>query len=410
MRSGTFSVGRLCGAALCVLLPMYGQAAELVGIAVMDAEQFVPGPGSGHFIEPANGVVPPFSAKQPIQGISALDYDPERRRWLGLIDNGFGSRENSADYLLRVVELRPQFKTAVGGSGLMSAKTAFLLSDPQGFLRVPITAQRGALAGIDGHFWHVPQAIRKNRWLTGADLDPESMVRLADGSFWFGDEFGPFLVHTDRGGRILEPPVPVPGLFAPQNPFLGDSTPNVAASGGFEGMSLSEDASSLIGLLEKPLAGQHNLLNAYRFSLLNGAFTGDRPVWRYPLSDPDHRIGALKTVDAHRFLVIERDRQQGDTARFKRIFIVDTRGLNNGTTVKKTLLVDLLALRDPARLASDGVFRFPFVTIEGVVVVDRHTIAVINDNNYPFSVGRHLEAARPDDTELILVRLDRPLY
>jgi hypothetical protein len=35
-------------------------------------------------------------------------------------------------------------------------------------------------------------------------------------------------------------------------------------------------------------------------------------------------------------------------------------------------------------------------------------IAVINDNNYPFSVGRHLgPPARPDDTEMIVLLVPR---
>ena len=55
-------------------------------------------------------------------------------------------------------------------------------------------------------------------------------------------------------------------------------------------------------------------------------------------------------------------------------------------------------------------FAFPFVTIEGVVVFDRRTIGVLNDNNYPFSVGRHQGTGEPDDNEFILVRLDWPLY
>ena len=35
------------------------------------------------------------------------------------------------------------------------------------------------------------------RLLTGADFDPESMRVDRRGDFWLGDEFGPFLLHTD---------------------------------------------------------------------------------------------------------------------------------------------------------------------------------------------------------------------
>ena len=33
-------------------------------------------------------------------------------------------------------------------------------------------------------------------------------------------------------------------------------------------------------------------------------------------------------------------------------------------------------------------FTFPYVTIEDVEILDRHTIAVLNDNNYPGTGGR----------------------
>jgi glycerophosphoryl diester phosphodiesterase len=46
---------------------------------------------------------------------------------------------------------------------------------------------------------------------------------------------------------------------------------------------------------------------------------------------------------------------------------------------------------------------------EDVVVLAPKLIGVLNDNNYPFSVGRHVGAGRPDDNEFILVELDRPL-
>lgn len=54
-------------------------------------------------------------------------------------------------------------------------------------------------------------------------------------------------------------------------------------------------------------------------------------------------------------------------------------------------------------------FAMPFVTIEDLVVFDRRTIGVLNDNNLPFSVGRHVGSGRPDDNEFAILRLDEPL-
>lgn len=58
----------------------------------------------------------------------------------------------------------------------------------------------------------VDPSIRAARLLTGADFDIESIRRAADGTLWFGDEFGPYLIHTDAKGRVLEAPIPLPNF------------------------------------------------------------------------------------------------------------------------------------------------------------------------------------------------------
>jgi len=47
--------------------------------------------------------------------------------------------------------------------------------------------------------------------------------------------------------------------------------------------------------------------------------------------------------------------------------------------------------------------------VEDVVVLGPRTIGVINDNNYPFSIGRHVGTGDPDDNEFIVIRLDETL-
>jgi glycerophosphoryl diester phosphodiesterase len=54
-------------------------------------------------------------------------------------------------------------------------------------------------------------------------------------------------------------------------------------------------------------------------------------------------------------------------------------------------------------------FAFPFTTIEDILFFDRKHIGVLNDNNFPFSVGRHVGSGQPDDNEFIIIKLDRPL-
>jgi hypothetical protein len=73
----------------------------------------------------------------------------------------------------------------------------------------------------------------------------------------------------------------------------------------------------------------------------------------------------------------------------------------------KTEVVDLLDIPDPRDLGGSGTgrFTFPFETTEALVVIDDSTIGVINDNNYPFGLGRHVDTGEPDDSEFILVRV-----
>jgi glycerophosphoryl diester phosphodiesterase len=43
------------------------------------------------------------------------------------------------------------------------------------------------------------------------------------------------------------------------------------------------------------------------------------------------------------------------------------------------------------------------------VVLGPKRIGVINDNNFPFSLGRHLGTKAPDDSEFIVLDLPAPL-
>lgn len=110
--------------------------------------------------------------------------------------------------------------------------------------------------------------------------------------------------------------------------------------------------------------------------------------------------------------MIERDNNEGDDGRekaaaFKRIYLIDLERVDEGGVLEKIAYIDLMAIKDPGGIAPrgtvDGVFTFPFVTIEDVDRVDETTIVVANDNNYPGSTGR--EAGRADDNEYILLEV-----
>ncbi|WP_198167193.1 esterase-like activity of phytase family protein [Microbispora sp. ATCC PTA-5024] len=360
----------------------FGQA-RLTGFAVLPAETYVPGSepsGAAAGTAPVNGITLPFPG-QPVQGFSGV-VNRHDGTYDVLSDNGYGQKANSADFLLRVHRIRPDLK-----SGKVSVVGGFNLTDPD---------------------HKVPFALtRADRKLTGADFDVESIVRAFDGTYWIGDEFGPYLLHFTPSGRLLQAPIPLPGVMAPENPNLNGGQPNIRSSKGFEGMARSVDGRHLYPLLEGTVDGDTpGDLRMYDFDLRTGTYA---PKWRtYRLEAAGNSIGDAIAVDDHRFLIIERDNEQGDAAKLKRVYLVDGSDRDHDGVMDKTLVADLLNLANPRNLGGFGpAFRFPFQTIEDVALLDDRTLAILNDNNFPFSSGR--TPGKADNDEFITVRLSHRL-
>jgi len=396
-------VRAVVAACLCLGVVAAGSAAlataaddrppTLVGRAILPSDAYQPGPPSGAFITPDNGVSTPFPG-QPIPGFSAV-LDAGRGVFWAMPDNGYGAKTNSGDFLLRLYRIRPEFETARGGSGTVQVLDFLQLRDPGG--KVPFALYRG------------------DRLLTGADFDLESVRRARDGTFWFGEEFGPFLLHTDASGIVLEAPIPLPGVQSPQSPYLPNPDAwTIRASRGFEGMAASKNGKTLYPVLEGALRTdpdpRRRVVN--EFDVRSGAYTGRTWSYRVDADFPNAVIGDFTGLDQHRFVAIERDDDQGAQARLKRLYLVDLRRVDQDGYLAKRLVLDLLSIPDPAgislpaRPGEYGVgdpFSFPLQSVESVEVLGGERLLVANDNNYPFSDGRWTARDRPDDTELIVV-------
>jgi len=148
------------------------------------------------------------------------------------------------------------------------------------------------------------------------------MQIVPDGTFWFGEEFGPYLLHADAQGRLLQAPIPTPGVTSPSNPTLtAGQVPNLPNSKGFEGMAISPDGRTLYPMLEGVVAedkaaGLASDLRVFTVPLRGkGAEQFADGFVRYRMEDPSHAIGDFIAVNKHQFLVIERD---GGQARRRR--------------------------------------------------------------------------------------------
>ncbi|WP_222195078.1 esterase-like activity of phytase family protein [Modestobacter italicus] len=357
------------------------QQAQLVGRSVLPSATFGEQVPSGALANSANGVTTPFAA-QPIQGFSGLLADGED--WLVLEDNGFGTKANSGDFLLRVVKLR--IDTATQQTTVLEG--GFSLSDPDRKLPFPLT--------------------RSDRRLTGADLDPESFQRMPDGTFWIGEEFGPSLVHVDAQGRVLSAPVQPDGVRSPDAWNLNGAAPTIGSSKGFEGMALGVDGHTLYPMLEGAVAGDDPATRRiYSFDTNRGKYTGLKAKVKFEV--PNNALGDMVALDQNRFLILERDNAQGPASQLKAVYLIDTRDIDRDGYADKRLIANLMAIPDPQGVGgtAGGYFTFPFVTIEQIAVLDDHRIIVGNDNNYPGSAGR--TAGVPDDNEYVVIQLDEDL-
>lgn len=368
-------------------------ATTLLGRAILPADARQPGPVSGKAISADNGVTPPF-ADQPVAGFSAI-LKAGRGEFWALPDNGYGAKDDSADFLLGLYRIRPRFRSARAGDGTIDVRNFVSLRDPD--RRIPFAL------------------TRPDRLLTGADLDPESVRRADDGTFWFGDEFGPFLLHADATGKVLAAPFAPPGEQSPQNPYLASRDRwTIPASRGFEAMAGSIDGRRLYPMLEGARRddNERHRRVIMEFDLRKPRFTGRTWSYRTDADFPDAVIGDMTSLGDQRFVLIERDDEQGAAARQKKIYAIDLRRRDADGHLVKRLVVDLLAIRDPHRISLPprpgefGVgsrFSFPLQSVESVEVLEDNRLLIANDNNYPFNDGRWTSRDRPDDTELIIV-------
>ncbi len=363
----------------------------LTGHAILRATTFALGPSSGADLgsDAINGQALPFES-QPVQGLSALVRDPSDdtgETYLALVDNGYGSRDNSADFYLRVYRIRPDLRTAEAGSGDIEVLSFFDLRDPDQLVEFPITDQASA-----------------ERKLTGADFDPESLQVGANGDLWIGDEFGPYVLHFNQYGVLLDAPIALPADLAEPGPA------DAGTSGtGFQGMALSSDGATLWPIRASADEREWHL---YEFDIASRQYTGVR--YRYPLAEAGHRVGALVMLDDSTGLAIEHDTTEATLSGYKRVHEITLASPDQPVTKRE--LIDLSEIADPERVGigaegdvgvGEAVFGLPFAAIGGLVVLDDSRVGVMTDNNFPFGQGR--SAGSLDDTEFVVLALPEPL-
>ncbi|MGB3637252.1 MAG: glycerophosphodiester phosphodiesterase family protein, partial [Rivularia sp. (in: cyanobacteria)] len=230
---------------------------KLTGFASLPADTFAEGSPAGADIS-ANGRTGPFPG-QPVQGFSGVQFAPSNdgSYWF-LSDNGFGNKNNSSDYLLRIYQVNPDFKQEKVGDGTIQVENFIPLSDPNNLIPFDIVNEDSG-----------------QRLLTGADFDIESFVIADDGSIWIGDEFGPFLLHFDSTGKLIEAPIATPNLATSDEPevryakrqdsVLSPQNPDVLFN--------TLDGEAPLVIAHRGASGElpEHTLEAYRLAITQGA-------------------------------------------------------------------------------------------------------------------------------------------
>jgi glycerophosphoryl diester phosphodiesterase len=381
-------VGAAVLAAMTCAAPAMAAEPTLEARAILPADASAPGPFPG---APNTEPQPQPGARQPVGGFSALIDAPGHGRYYAMPDNGFGNKANSRSFLLRLYEVKADWETARGGDGAVEIEDWITLRDPHD--KVP---------------FEIVNEDTRERLLTGGDFDVESVRVDRRGDLWFGEEFGPYLLHTDSRGRVKEAPIPLPGVRSPDSAEPGE--PNLARSNGFEGMAISEDRRTLYPVLEGPVTGDDpQVRRLYEFDLDKRRY--ERGWREYRVARPEYLVSDFTLLRDDRFVSLERDNFEGLAARHKQAFELE---LTRDSVEGKRRIANLLDLRDPAEISLPGrpgdvglgdPFSMPYVTIEAVLPLGDDRLAIVNDTNFG-SRGRNPDLN--DYSDFIVISTPRP--
>jgi hypothetical protein len=244
-------------------------------------------------------------------------------------------------------------------------------------------------------------------------LDTEGLVRLKDGTFWIGEEYGPSLVHVAADGNIIERLVPtgLEGDLSGATYKVTGSLPAILMkrqlNRGIEGIALAPDESALYAIVQNPLANPD--ADAYKKAAATRVLKLDlktqQVIGEYVYTlDPaesfkndksdkqnDVRISELSAVGPDQLVVLER------IAKTTKLQAIDLSTGTNilGTDWDKVETAPSLEQLKAADLAAKGVtpvtkklwldssdFAELPEKVEGVAIVDGNDLVLINDDDF----------------------------
>jgi hypothetical protein len=247
-------------------------------------------------------------------------------------------------------------------------------------------------------------------------IDVEAIVRLADGTFWIGEENGPSLSHFSADGRLLVRHVPqgTEGEFAGAHYDVKGTLPAILAkraiNRGIESLAISPDQRFLYTLMQNPLANPDTA--AYQKAKNSRLLKIERATMRivgeyvYTLDDPksfrrdpsdkqnDPRISEMMAIGLDRLIVLERTEQT------TKLHEVDLAGATNIASSKWDDVATRPSL-EQSEAAAVGIkpvskaLRFDSTDFpemvgktEGMALLGDGSLALINDDDFGITGAR----------------------
>jgi hypothetical protein len=333
--------------------------------------------------------------------IATPDRGPNATNWNAALDN-------TTSYISRFQTLDLGLVKNNSGVGPGWTVTPTLTATTLMYSPTPLTYAAGATPTLNGNGQYYfsgrsdnfdPSQPSSNP--NNARLDPEGVRVAKDGkSIFVSDEYGPYVYQIDRatGQRIRSYALPanlaVTHLSAVGDAEISGNTVGRVANKGMEGLSITPDGKTLVGIMQAPL--EQDAARNLRIVTIDIA-TGATHEYAYMLTTGSG-VSEIVALNDHQFLVDERDGKglgDGSKAGVKQLFKIDLDGAQDvtalsgdlsATAVAKNLVLDVVAV-----LGANGIApaQVP-AKIEGLAfgadVVDNgvllHTLYVANDNDF----------------------------
>jgi len=247
-------------------------------------------------------------------------------------------------------------------------------------------------------------------------IDAEAIVRLADGTFWIGEENGPSLSHFRADGRMIVRHVPkgTEAEFAGATYDVKGTLPAIltrrAINRGIESLAISPDERFLYFVMQSPLANPDTA--AYQKAKNSRLFKLERATMRivgeyvYTLDDPktfrrdpsekqnDPRISEMMAIGLDRLIVLERTEQ---TTKLHEIDLAQATSIAGSKwddvatqptlEQSETAAVGITPVSKTLRFDSADLPEMVGKT-EGMALLGDGSLALINDDDFGITGGR----------------------